>query len=191
MLGPPAGVMRCPASGCGGNPTVFSSGQNYPLWVAVDEATVYWTDAGDYQKPDGAIMKCPIAGCAGAPTMLVPGLNAPDDIVVDAAHLYWTEPNWTYPTPASVVRQSNKDGSNVIVLATNQEDPWELVVDGTSVYWTNYVASGTVVKCAIGGCNGTPTVLASGQGGPLGIAIDETSLYWATELGTVMKMTPK
>src|SRR5580658_7118291 len=36
------------------------------------------------------------------------------------------------------------------------------------------------MKCAVGGCSGSPTPLASGQsGGPWGIAFDSTNVYWS------------
>jgi len=68
-------------------------------------------------------------------------------------------------------------------------------VDGTNVYWTDEVASGTVMKVAVGG--GTPVTLATGQDHPYGIAVDATSVYWTNVgssveySGSVMKVTPK
>jgi hypothetical protein len=62
-------------------------------------------------------------------------------------------------------------------------------VDATSVYWTNGVANGTVMKAPIGG--GTPTILVSGQNAPEDIVVDATSVYWSTHDGTIMKLTPK
>jgi hypothetical protein len=44
------------------------------------------------------------------------------------------------------------------------------------------------VKCAIGGCGGTPTVIATNQSA-LGIAVDATSVYWTNYgFGTVMRL---
>jgi hypothetical protein len=77
-------------------------------------------------------------------------------------------------------------GGGATTKLASSPDPLALVVDGASVYWTEYNA-GTVMKVAVGG--GTPTVVASGQLGPNGLTADATSLYWTDDLGgMVMKL---
>ena len=80
-----------------------------------------------------------------------------------------------------------------VVLASGQSSATAIAVNATSVFWTNYGASGAVMKVPIGG--GTPTTLASGQENAAYIAIDDTSVYWTTshqivttKSGTVNKM---
>jgi hypothetical protein len=51
-----------------------------------------------------------------------------------------------------------------------------MAVDTTNVYWSG------VMKCAVGGCNQTPTRI-SGTGGGFGLAIDAANVYW-TDGGT-------
>lgn len=65
----------------------------------------------------------------------------------------------------------------VTVLASGQQGPFAVAVDGVNVYWTNYLG-GTVMKCAVGGCGGSPTALATKQTYAMGLALDATSVYW-------------
>jgi len=88
------------------------------------------------------------------------------------------------------------EGQCDITLASNQIDPFAIAVDATNVYWTNSgsgVSDGAVMRCAITGCNNSPTTLASGQSFPQGIAVDATSVYWVVfgsglSNGTVMSV---
>src|SRR5262249_57274193 len=56
-----------------------------------------------------------------------------------------------------------------ILLASGQA-PEAMAVDTTNVYWTG------VMKCAIGGCNQTPTPV-SGTTGGVGVAVDPTPVF--------------
>jgi hypothetical protein len=59
-----------------------------------------------------------------------------------------------------------------------------IAVDGTEVYWSLEQSGGTlgaIVKCAIGGCGGTPALvgMTSTQQSPtVGLALDATRVYW-------------
>jgi hypothetical protein len=55
-----------------------------------------------------------------------------------------------------------------------------MVVDDANVYWTNF-DSGQVLRCAIDGCNNTPTVMADvGSNQPCRMTMDDTHIYWVT-----------
>jgi hypothetical protein len=68
-------------------------------------------------------------------------------------------------------------------LASNQRNPYGLIIDATTVYWVNE-AGGQVMKCAIGGCGNTPTLLAAGLTHPVGIAVDSSDVYWTDDSAT-------
>ena len=53
------------------------------------------------------------------------------------------------------------------VLASSQDLPAPIAVDGINVYWGNTGPSGgTLMKCAVGGCAGGPTLVATGLAAP-------------------------
>jgi hypothetical protein len=70
------------------------------------------------------------------------------------------------------------DGGTLTLLASNQNVPLVVTVDGTNVYWTNRASSGGVMQCAKNGCNGTPLTLGT-LVNPVGITVDSTSVYVA------------
>ncbi len=76
-----------------------------------------------------------------------------------------------------------------VLLASGQLNPFGIVSDGTSVYWSvpwaagsdggALPSSGSVMKCPVAGCAGQPTVLATGQEYLWFIGTDGTRLLWA------------
>jgi hypothetical protein len=62
-----------------------------------------------------------------------------------------------------------------LMLASEQREPYTIVVSATNVYWTN-ISSATVVT--VPSCGGSPvTLISEGSNGAL--AVDQTNLYWA------------
>jgi hypothetical protein len=151
--------------------------------IAVDDTNVYWTNI-----VEGAVLTSPKTD-ATHPTPLVSGRGGPYAIAVDASNVYWTD------FTAGEILECPKEGcaGNPTVLASGQNSPVSIAVDATSVYWTNGEnigaanadagRDGAVMRCAIGGCNGTPTVLVSTLWDPTGIAVDSTNVYWTDFFG--------
>ena len=76
----------CPATTCNMNSTVFVSGQQSPIALAVDTKGVYWID-----DAAGTVMFCALAGCNDTPITLADGLSDyPTAIALDAQYVYWT-----------------------------------------------------------------------------------------------------
>jgi hypothetical protein len=79
--------------------------------------------------------------------------------------------------PLAGCPQDADGGVSPTVLAQGRHSPTNIVIDGTSFYWTE---SGMVGKCPLARCpNGgtVPEVLSPTQGG-IGLSIDATNVYW-------------
>jgi hypothetical protein len=61
-------------------------------------------------------------------------------------------------------------------LAAGRNSPRGIAADGTNVYWSEE----GIYRCAVGGCNGAPTLVAPDAGGQA-IALDSTHLYATTD----------
>jgi hypothetical protein len=75
----------------GGSTTTLASGQSTPMSVAVDAASVYWTNFGTAADNfmDGTVMSAPLDG--GTATTLASEQSTPVSIVVDATSVYWLD----------------------------------------------------------------------------------------------------
>jgi hypothetical protein len=189
-------VMKAPLSG--GTPTTLASGQDFPLAIAVDSTSVYWSNYCACIG-GGTITKAPIDG--GASEILAIGLSNPSAIAIDESSIYWVDEEPAFGAEELVaenVKKVSLDGGLPITLASglSPANVAGLVLDATYVYW--FDACGSIMRCAKNGCNNQPRVLASGTAvtGIMGMAVDGTSVYWTTMSadasgGTVMKLLVK
>jgi hypothetical protein len=144
--------------------------------------TVFWTDTGA-----GTISSCQLSSCGTTTKVLVSNQLSPAYLAVDSNHLYWTDAD---SNNGSIV-QVNLDGSAATTLASSQPSPWGIAVDSKCVYWADYIAGGSVKRCAIGGCNATPSLVAGNQQRPKGVAVDGAYVYWSVESEGTVKKLPK
>jgi YbbR domain-containing protein len=72
--------MQAPLTGAGPAITL-ASGQNFPVTIAVDSTSAYWTTRT-------TVMKVPLDG--GTEVTLASGQSGPVKVVVDATSVYWT-----------------------------------------------------------------------------------------------------
>jgi hypothetical protein len=193
-------IMGCPTGSCA-SPTALTSVTRPPTGIAVDATSIYWA------IQLGGVMKCAINGCSNSLTSLVAGLIDPNpgvtspsggpanavselgQIALDDTSVYVVD---TYASGLGRIIKCAKSGcnNNPTTLASGLNGAVGIAVDTTNVYWTetgnNVVAgqmvagAGRVAKCAIGGCNDSPTVIAANQDGPTGIAVDAMHVYWAS-----------
>jgi hypothetical protein len=195
-------IMGCQLSSCARSTVLASLASNEPpTGIAVDATNIYWA------VQLGGVMKCAINGCRSSLTSLVTGLRDPTpgvtppgggpssavselgQIAVDGESVYFVD---SYGSGLGRILKCAKNGCNnsPTTLASDLNGAVGIAVDAANVYWTetgnNVVAGqtvtgvGRVAKCAIGGCNDSPTVVAAHQDGPTGIAVDAKHVYWAT-----------
>jgi hypothetical protein len=174
----------------GTNVTPLASSQEHPVDVAFSAGEVFWT-----LSQGNAIAKCTLSACGGTTnTSLVASQPGAEYLAVDATYIYWTNSASGANMSDGSVMRALHDGTHPTTLASGQSYPRGITVDSSYVYWTNYVVwdttIGTVMRCAIGGCNGQPTTVASAQPAPLGIAQDDTAVYWVNEgnSGSIMRV---
>ena len=186
--GYPAGSLMKVASAGGGTPVTLASwGASQTYAIALDTSNVYWAN-----YTDGTVMKVALAG-GDTPTTLASGQDHPKAITVGANTVYWANysqnapDGGTLPVPGtgSVVKVA-VGGSGLATLASGQDGPDAVAVDGTSVYWNGRSADigASLMKVAVGG--GSIATLAVGLTGVFPpIAVDANGIYWQSGIGIV------
>jgi sugar lactone lactonase YvrE len=82
-------------------------------------------------------------------------------------------------------------GAGVVVLASDQQGPSFMAIDGRNLYWTALDLGRTcIVRMPLAG--GVPVTLARGPGSPFGLAVDDANVYWTESVpggtGSVMSV---
>lgn len=169
----PAYVLRCPVGAQCGSSWRLATSESYPDGVAFDATHAYWARNGSDQ-----IVSCTISGC-GSPTVVATNETKPSGVAARAAGGD-TQLFWTLRGASGAIRTCTLSGTTTCTgqdFAAGQDDPVEIVVHGTDVYWTA-AGSGDVRRCAAAGCGGAPVTVASAQTGLAGLAVDASGVYW-------------
>jgi hypothetical protein len=132
--------------------------------VAVDDAHVYWTDAGK-------VRRIPIEkiGDMAAIEDLVTAPGA-GEITLDAARVYLTT--------SSGVWSLRKDGTDLVQIPSPGDRARGLLLDGAFVYWTT--KAGMIVRVPRGKGAEAAEVVTQGPPDAFQLAADCGAIYWST-----------
>ena len=128
-----SGLWKCDLNGCT-NPTPVGPPQGKGF-IIVDANNVYTADYGN-----GSVYSCPKAGCV-TPTKLATDFTI-RGLTTDGVNLYWGENNGS--TGGIMKCAVGGCNQNPTMIATVQDVPTSIALDGTSVYWTTM--SGNVMR---------------------------------------------
>jgi hypothetical protein len=136
-------VKRTPRQG--GNATVLAGASGHATAIAVDDATIYVADPGDWNSNIPA--RANIVGTiqaipkAGGPARTLASLQGPWALAVDGRNLYFVASG-----RHGKVGRIAKDSGAITILVDDQPFARSIAIDDHFVYWVNGGTSGQVNK---------------------------------------------
>lgn len=164
-------VMRVPVGG--GFPVVLADGLDFPLFLAREGTSLYWTGGAT----DGKVMKLDLEDGA-VPVTLVDGQTSPRAIAVDGGFVYWTdlEDGAILRTVDHLTAGADGGTLTAVRLAAGIRGPSDLVLADGYAYAPDQ--AGRIVRVPLSGGALEPVVSVAGI--PFGIATDGVAVYWST-----------
>jgi hypothetical protein len=185
------------AYGCNGNQCgpLELAGMQMPFGAGLVStgSQAYWFDGFE----SASIETCPVGGCAAAPTTIAtavsPSAFSGNLLALSAQFLFWPDGQTIGVAPLSP--PSTPPTPGVFWTGSASSAPYQVVVAGSIVYWTD-AGTGGIYQCAAGATCATPvTFLAPApvpDGGtavlPQLLAVDASNLYWSDTAGNVNSM---
>ena len=143
--------------------------------VAFDDVNVYWSRRGK-----SAIYSCSLdATCQQIDVVEDSDRTDAVELAVDQATLYWIQTEDAYPRNPGSVRMAAKDGSGVwATFAGVQNQAASLTLRNGLVYWATSFTVGTIARCPLAGCSGSPQILARNQYFPHFVDPAGDMIFW-------------
>lgn len=178
-------IKSCPKTGCTGAPTVLASNRLNPGAVATDGTRVYWLEDWTEGTPYVGAQIATVPTTGGATTVITTfAYQVPAQfIALDSTNVYVVgegnlESCFKTGCPAPTTLALGQDWSPDAEVKA-------IASDGTNVYWTTERApyadsyDGSMLRCGVGGCGGTPTKLDYVAGLQFwGMTLDANNVYW-------------
>lgn len=147
-------------------------------------------DMAFFSEPNaGAVRAASLAAVvpaedAGLPP-LFSGISTPCGVAATATHVVFTSWSAAAGTVSVATRSNIVGASSPQTLAVAQKGPFAAAADDRHAYWINEGSGGSspdgsVVRCALAGCSGTPEVLADGLDQPHDLTLDHGAVYFVT-----------
>jgi hypothetical protein len=115
----------------GGTATTLATNANFPYHIAVYGSYVYY-------QASSSVMRVPVSGISNPVAITTTtGLGG---VAADASGVYWVD-------NTSTVSALPTGATTPVTIATGQGAPEYVIVDATTIYWTNS-SSGTVMAVA-------------------------------------------
>jgi hypothetical protein len=133
--------------------------------IELDNTNIYWSTM-DYP---GSVYSQPKIG--GSRTILAGGFMSPTlGLIIHGNWLYWTASSYIYRIP--------KAGGAKETLASNLNNAWDMVCDGTNLFWVEFTSPGGCVK-QMPLAGGPIIILATNLTSPTALVVDDKNVYWA------------
>ncbi|WP_437523112.1 hypothetical protein WME79_33380 [Sorangium sp. So ce726] len=162
--------------------SVHVSGQQDPLYLAVANGVVVWTNG-----EQGAVRQWRQG--EDVAIFLATDQVQPADIKIDATHVFWANQGVAGENDGQVMRAPIGGQEEPVAIAAGQAAPFGVAIDEEFVYWTNREGGGSVVRARKdSNGNGPFTTISDGGGTTHALAVDETHVYWTVrdDIGKVM-----
>jgi hypothetical protein len=147
-------------------------------WLASDGTYAYWSE-----PKNGTIMR---QTQSGNPETVAGNIVLPMRIRLDGGNIYYVAGGSGNHDGAVGFISASADAGVPQTFSTTEQNPWDLTVDATYVYWTTEgdfsgatpVGNGAVYRAPKGG--GTIEQLAGNLSDTRGIVVDDRAIYFAT-----------
>ena len=195
----------------GGTPTLLSSmlyldPRFQVIYIAVDDTSLYATTGSDFGAGSAAVYR--ITKDGSAVTKIADGVDTPWQLTAaDPDFLYFglgglgSNPT-THDIHIGKIARVPKNATGPVeptIIATDQVDPKQIVLDGGNVYWINFgeqmpdtsTIDSTIMRLAVppaaqdAGSPASPTVVGDCQWGSQSLAVDDTGIYYIDWQGSV------